>query len=105
MLPAEHRDTDEPEPYADLMDNLFELGVTTAAGVKSLVAKNIEYALRRDKELVEKVTSGKVEVPESMDRIARGVFCTHVGLTRLMLSNQFGDAANEILMRPRKRHG
>jgi putative GTP pyrophosphokinase len=103
LLPTAHRDLDEPEPYADLMDNLVELGVTTAAGVRSLVAKNIDYALRRDKELVEEVVSGKVQAPESMDRIARGVFCTHVGLTRLMLANEFGDVAKEILTRPRKK--
>jgi len=100
LLPADNQIADEP--YADLMDDLVDLGITTAAGLKDLIAKNLEYALRRDKEIIAEIESGKVAAPESMDRVANDVFCAHVGLTRIMLTKEYGAKASELYKRPRK---
>jgi putative GTP pyrophosphokinase len=99
MLPAENKD-DGAEDYADLLVDLQQFQIRTRGALRSLFSKHMPAVLRADaKEVRNKLARGEDDGDEDTaddrgervaDRLARGVFYTHVGLTRQALSEQFG---------------
>lgn len=88
MLPKENRKEDED--YDLLLKDLNILKVTRASELREIIRKHIDTAKKRDNEIVlERKTSGNF-MGTSADRIARGIFYTHVGLARQCLKGEFG---------------
>ncbi len=97
-LPVENWYADEA--YADLLNELIELGITKTKYLKEIINKHIERALKGDKKRVNnpKTQDGVPPDSEAYKRVERGVFYTHTGLTRLMLRYEFGkDKIEEIM--------
>lgn len=82
---------DDDEDYSDLLDDLLSNNVSTVEGLRSLIVNNIKRALRADRKEVESRIKDNSYADEDEERLKRGVFYTHVGLTRQALKEQFGD--------------
>lgn len=104
LLPAENKK--DGEPYAALLSNLTALKVRTPEQLRDILAKHAEYVRKADQERVKEIRDrGVVEDdPEVSDRTARGVFFTHVGLTREALRAEFGDASVDAVIRTARSH-
>lgn len=88
LLPkANRRDS---EPYSDLLSDLFVFGVMTPQALEVLIKDNEAAVLEEDAERVQAIRADKNYTGTSKDRIDRGVFYTHVGLVRGVLTKQFG---------------
>jgi putative GTP pyrophosphokinase len=93
-LPAANKD-EFNEDYADLLTDLMHFNVKTVGDLKTLVNGNLAWALMKDKLTVaDKSLRGEA----SPDRIARGVFFTHVGLARWCLEKANGTAWLDYMM-------
>jgi putative GTP pyrophosphokinase len=89
MLPQANKD-DEIEDYADLIPDLQAFEINTADDLRHLINRNLKKVL----ELDAKTASLRRNDPgENAERLARGVFFTHVGLARTAVSEEFGEEA------------
>jgi ppGpp synthetase/RelA/SpoT-type nucleotidyltranferase len=84
------------EDYAELLDDLLQLGVGTKAELKRLVQRHLPATMQAEADEVatrhaydDDFAPGE---PESV-RLSRGVFFSHVGLARQALQEEFGEAA------------
>ncbi|WP_439449433.1 GTP pyrophosphokinase [Stenotrophomonas sp. ATs4] len=95
-LPEDNRI--ENERYAELLTNLVDLSVKTAADLRKLLKKHRAEMSRLDAELVKNKMAGQVQSGRNADRIAKGVFLSHVGLVRGALKAEFGaDRVSEVM--------
>lgn len=92
LLPSLNRVDDEP--YAELLEDLVHFGVNTTGALRALINKHSQEILRTDANHVDAREAQDEYQGTSFDRIAAGVFFTHVGLTREALCEEFG---NEVV--------
>lgn len=100
IYPASNKDL-HGENYAELLDDLLQLGVSTKAELKRLVQQNYSATMQAEAdEVATRVAYDDDDdspgEPESV-RLSRGVFFTHTGLARQALEEQFGDAFREVM--------
>lgn len=99
-LPEQNK-KDEDEPYSKLLRDLFEFEVDTPQKLKMLLHKNWKEVLRHESRTVKNAMSqgesGLKFWATTPERAARGVFFTHVGLTRTALSKEFGERWEEYI--------
>jgi len=89
LLPAENKDDDED--YSDLLEELLRFKILTVEDLRSLIVHNLKRTLKADKVQVEsRIKDLEFDEDEDEERLMRGVFFTHVGLTRQALKEQFG---------------
>ena len=67
----------EHEPYALLLYEITKRGIKTATELKSFIQPRYKAVMKEERE-----RSGQSDVPE---RLARGVYFTHTGLTRMAM--------------------
>lgn len=89
LLPT--RNLSENEPYAELLEDLIHFGVKTAGKLRALISKHIPTILDTDAEIVARCEHEDSYLGTTEERIAAGVFFTHVGLTREALREEFGN--------------
>lgn len=87
-LPAANRSGDES--YAELLENLNALSVTTASGLRKILKKHKGKALKKDAELVADRRSDPEQAKINAERLSKGVAYNHVGLSRRALREEFG---------------
>ena len=78
------------EPYAELLEELQRSGVKTASDLRSLLEKHKARAIEADQEMVADRRKHRSYYGTSRDRIQQGVFFSHVGLARQVMSLAFG---------------
>jgi ppGpp synthetase/RelA/SpoT-type nucleotidyltranferase len=88
-LPGQNKSDDEL--YAELLNELHFAKICTGDKLRSLIRKRIVASLKEEAEIVATRVKSKSSVGTTPERIARGVYFTHVGLTRRMLRAEFGD--------------
>lgn len=86
LLPEDNLDVHEP--YADLVQNLNKVGITTTDQLALLLKKHLNSALSHDQFMVNTRRSAQSTTGTSSDRLSRGVYLSHVGLTRHILGLQ-----------------
>lgn len=89
MLPPLNRTDDED--YAELLGDLNYFGVRTAGALQSLLGKHIAEVLSADADEVDRYVDDGSDSAATVERVANGVFFTHVGLARQALSEEFGE--------------
>lgn len=80
----------ESEDYSKLLRHLSNCEIDKSSQLVSLINERLEAALEKDVEIVEKVKSGSPHYEFKKERIEKGVFFSHFGLVRQMLSRKFG---------------
>lgn len=97
MLPQENKKDDED--YSDLLKDLTQFGVETQQQLRNLIQQYLAQALKADRDIVNRkskaLSAGKVISGTTPERIQKGVFYTHVGLIREILSDVFGTKWSE----------
>ena len=90
FLPAEN--ADDEEPLAELVDQLSAFGVTKGRDLVGLLEKHQEAMNRAEALAVKDIkrNGSKSEYRFDPERLARGVFLTHVGLVQEALSRELG---------------
>ena len=80
----------ETEPYAELLEDLIHFGISTSADLRSLIEDHKQTILQADaKEVFDRLARNDY-FGTTTERIASGIFFTHVGLAREALCEQFG---------------
>jgi ppGpp synthetase/RelA/SpoT-type nucleotidyltranferase len=107
-LPAANKAAGD-EPYADLLEELWELGLHTSGLLRPLLNRHRRMVLQADASIV-KAIADKAEGSEQYyasdpARPVRGVYFTHVGLARQALRSEFGDRWYAARERIAKRKG
>lgn len=77
------------ENFDSLLANLEALGVKTTKDLRTILSKHLDAALDSEMRRAESADREDYDI-EDMDRYERGVFYTHVGLTREALQLEFG---------------
>jgi ppGpp synthetase/RelA/SpoT-type nucleotidyltranferase len=105
-LPEANRDADDPENYADLLDELRHVGVHTSNQLDTIIRKHLQSVLLDDRMTVAATREGLFKgdgsepgIGASPARLAAGVFFSHVGLIRGTLRREFGDKFISYLQR------
>jgi putative GTP pyrophosphokinase len=88
VLPPQNKS--ETEMYSVLIDELRAFGINSLSGLRSLLQRHIPVILEVDRRRVETEKQKPVPLGTTPDRIAKGVFFSHVGLARRALSQEFG---------------
>lgn len=104
LLPPQNHSADED--YSDLLQDLKSFDVKTAKDLRSLIKRNLRVALaddaKRVKEEIESEDDGATI--SDIERVRRGVFFTHVGLTRMAMNAEFGERFDKYMNdKPNKR--
>lgn len=95
LLPAKNKDI-EWEDFSELLVDLLHFNIATRGALRSLLSEHLDSILNADaKEARTRSESDWDDFVESSgesteDRLSRGVFYTHVGLTRQALGEQCG---------------
>lgn len=84
IFPDKNRKGDEP--YAEFLDELIRAGITTGRQLEDIINRNLAYVLKEEKAAL----SGKASYRTSPERLARGVFFSHVGFARSAIKNELG---------------
>jgi putative GTP pyrophosphokinase len=83
------------EHYSELLNELLHFGINNTNDLNKLLDKHFDEAIKEDKKSVDlrlkEHRGGKELYGTTLDRIEKGVFFTHVGLTRVILSKEFGE--------------
>ena len=100
LFPPQNRK--DEEDYGELLSDLDALSIRTSDGRKSLLQKHRNTAIDQDKrEVAKRKRSGRF-TGTSEERIRRGVFYSHCGLTRKVLLEEFGKKAENIFSSRKK---
>jgi putative GTP pyrophosphokinase len=107
-LPAENKKPGD-EDYAEAVEDLMRFGVETRDSLTELIETQLEAALAEDRRIVDGLRTDQKDIkrryiPEA-ERLARGVFYTHVGLIREMLDAKFGARWRQYIQGGRKPTG
>ena len=94
-LPMQNLDTDDGEDYADLLPELRHFSILTPKQLRDLLKKNRKGLFKEEFDIVARLQIvhrefGHFYKPDH-DRLERGVYFTHVGLTRGALGLEFGE--------------
>lgn len=82
------------EPYSDLLNDMFILGVTSYSQAIDIFKRQYDYAMAEEKNMVKE---GQQDFDSEPDGRPESVYFKHVGLGREALRGEFGpDAVNEI---------
>jgi putative GTP pyrophosphokinase len=84
-LPAHNKR--EPEPYSELLGELNHFSVTSGK-LREILIKHKKALIKKDAELVNFYKESKL----SSERVDRGVWYTHAGLTRVAMRLEYGQA-------------
>jgi ppGpp synthetase/RelA/SpoT-type nucleotidyltranferase len=89
-LPAENRIS--VENYSALLEDLNAFKIQTVASLGELIKQQMAPVKEKEAKIVANFKAGVESEysPSSPDRLAKGVYFTHVGLVRKMLSSKFG---------------
>jgi putative GTP pyrophosphokinase len=93
-FPSENKS--ESELYAMLLEELFELEITTAAKLRELLQRQLQTVLADEAKQVKRVQGGDLSGTTS-ERAARGVYYSYVGLARTALRHEFGTRFGEVI--------
>ena len=99
LLPPENRSDDEP--YESLLDDLMELSVRTVDELNSVLNDHLETALKSDQDHVEDSIEDEDFIGTDIERLERGVYFNHVGLTREALRKHFGNEKVNAILKSR----
>ncbi|WP_391572734.1 GTP pyrophosphokinase family protein [Cohnella sp.] len=90
-LPRENKDSEED--YNELLNDLGRVEVDTKKKIVHIFEKHLAQVIEKDKRYVEEGLDELQDTGQTNeeDRIKTGVYFTHVGLTREVLSQEFGD--------------
>ncbi len=89
LLPPANKEVEEH--YADLLPDLLHFGISTPKELQILISKHLQEVLKHDAERVQGILEGEEEgTNKNESRLKRGVFFTHVGLTRQALVEEIG---------------
>jgi ppGpp synthetase/RelA/SpoT-type nucleotidyltranferase len=92
LWPAEHKRA-AGEPYGELLEDLRRFGVGDARALRLLMRRYRDAALAEDARTAQtrRAAPDAALLPTAeRERLARGVYCTHAGLTRWVLGREFG---------------
>jgi putative GTP pyrophosphokinase len=82
---------DEGDDYSSLLSELFSVNVNTPHQLRILLEKTKSAAMEDEKERVERYeVTGDIS-GGTRERLGRGVYFSHVGLTRMALKHELGD--------------
>ena len=97
LLPPENKSTDED--FSDLLSDLTYFEITTPTKLAELITKHNDAILEAERgHVLEGSSENRAEYileSSAIDRMSRGVFFTHAGLTRTALAREFGDRWEE----------
>jgi putative GTP pyrophosphokinase len=92
--PIKNRDDEYGEDYAELLDELTHFKVHTTNGLQRIITKHRSTVVESERahvtSSIHEIEEGKELIGTSQDRIQRGVYFTHVGLTRVALELEVG---------------
>jgi ppGpp synthetase/RelA/SpoT-type nucleotidyltranferase len=95
LLPAENLDIDDQENYADVLIDLLHFNIDTSPKLRDLLTEHKVAILEKDTEEARSREADEADDEDGRERLnqrlERGVFFTHVGLTRQALCERFGD--------------
>ena len=94
-FPPENRDGSEP--YAKLLEELSFFQIKTAGDLRRLVKSHKEAVAASEAFQLQSRMGDQVPMGTTKERMDAGVFFTHVGLTREVLRNEFGDRFDDYL--------
>lgn len=100
-FPPENRVYDED--YETLLSDLSSLSVNTFGDWKRLLDKHRDSAIAADKEQVRLRSANQSYHGTSRERINSGVFFTHTGLSREVLTAEFGNKAVRVILARKRR--
>jgi ppGpp synthetase/RelA/SpoT-type nucleotidyltranferase len=89
LLPPQNRKGDED--YAEFLTDLYHFRVSTVGDLRTLLNKHMAEVLSADRDRVTQHDEDEDDTDTTAERIAAGVFYTHVGLGRQALRAEFGD--------------
>ena len=98
LLPAENKSSDEL--YSELIEDLLYFGIDTVGKLRQIIQSNLSKVLEADKLAVNTWLEDKKHLDKRSKiskRLERGVYFTHVGLTRKSMHEQFGDKWNTYM--------
>lgn len=99
--PEENADVDEP--IAELLDELAAFDILTSSDLTSLIKEQRNAVMteerQRFKETLNELHESGQAVGSDEERTLRGVFFTHVGLTRIALSHRSPDLYGRIVVK------
>jgi len=96
-LPLKNKsaDSDDPEDYAELLGELLAFSIDTPDKLRALLKKQekatMKDEIREVKRCEKQLQLGRVPHGTSVERTQRGVYFTHVGLTRGALQKEVGE--------------
>ena len=105
-LPEKNKDT--YEPYASLLEDLKLFNINDKNKLEELINRQLKSSLEIDKHIVQEIIEAgkdkKKYVPyrTSKERIAKGVFYTHIGLIRAMIECEIPKEWNAYIREKRK---
>ncbi len=107
LWPLDNRKDDDP--YSELLEDLRKFDVKTSTSLRTLINKHHEAAIAEERGIVadrqKALAEGKELIGTTEERVKKGVYFTHVGLTRNVLGNEFGDDFSVYMSKAyQKRH-
>src|ERR1043165_392079 len=105
LLPRENKSVQDD--YGPLLRELASQNITTVAGVRDLVSKQLSNALKYDREIAERerarihdhgIQMPFLDAPVEM-RTAKGAFASYVGLVRVMIAFEFNPHYRDLVAR------
>jgi hypothetical protein len=93
-LPPENKAGDD-EPYSELVLDLAGVGIRTTGDLIRLIEEHRDQAIRNDKKVVAERRGEGSTLGTNEERLASGVYYTHTGLTREILTLEFGESWRE----------
>jgi putative GTP pyrophosphokinase len=98
-FPSKNAD-ETTEDLSDLLDDLITFNITNVTALRELIKKHREAIFGAE----EKALKAKVGYTPKPERLAKGVFFTHVGLARQALRQEFGEKfAAHLISRQQRR--
>jgi putative GTP pyrophosphokinase len=77
------------EQYANVLEELFAMGITTAAQLRELIARQMKHVKACEKDSLEEARS-KERSGSTKSRFGRSVYFTHAGMLRVALAGELG---------------
>jgi putative GTP pyrophosphokinase len=87
-LPSANKSGDEV--YSDLLTDLATFDISTVEGLRTLIKEHLRGAMDDENKQLESRRGHKKPLGTTLERMAKGVFYTHVGLTRQLLADKYG---------------
>jgi ppGpp synthetase/RelA/SpoT-type nucleotidyltranferase len=84
------------ENYADLLDDILHMGINSTTKLIEVIDKHKSKVMKSEEEYV-KMSKEEKSMGSHADRIAKGVFFTHVGLVRKALGYEYGEKYNKYI--------